>query len=72
MDKPLKCYQAVEQYFTVVLFVFQLYPVGNFGLGTVRSERVNLARMYEETWDYLLPVPRRSGISQLILHTDGI
>ena len=37
-------------YFTVVLFVFQFYPVCkfgefiNFGLGTVRSERVNPQR----------------------------
>ena len=35
-----------KQYFTVVLFVFQFFPVGNFaklinfGVGTVRSERV--------------------------------
>ena len=40
-------WKAVEQYFTVVLFVFQFYPVCNFGkvisfgFGTVRSERVN-------------------------------
>ena len=39
---------AVEQYFTVVLFVFQFYPVCNFGnfmyfgLGTVKSERVKI------------------------------
>ena len=39
-------WNAVEQYFTVVLFVFQFYPVFNFGnflnvgLDTVRSERV--------------------------------
>ena len=39
-------WKAVEQYFTVVLSVFQFYPVCNFGkfincgLGTVRSERV--------------------------------
>ena len=38
--------KAVEQYFTVVLFVFQFYPVFNFGkffsfgLGTVWSEWV--------------------------------
>ena len=42
----IRC-KAVEQYFTVVLFVFQFYPVCNFGkfiflgLGAVRSERVN-------------------------------
>ena len=41
-------WKAVEQYFTVVLFVFQFYPVCNFGtfikfgLGTVGSERVKL------------------------------
>ena len=29
---------VVEQYFTVVLFIFQFYPVFNFGLGTVRSK----------------------------------
>ena len=39
-------WKAVEQYFTVVLFVFSFYLVRNFGklisfrLGTVRSERV--------------------------------
>ena len=37
-------WKAVDQYFTVVLFVFQFYPVCNFGkfmnfeLGTVRSD----------------------------------
>ena len=37
-------WKAVEQYLTVVLFVFQFYPVCNFGkrlnfgLGTVKSE----------------------------------
>ena len=40
-------WKAVAQYFTVVLFVFQFYPVCNFtklinfGPGTVRSERVS-------------------------------
>ena len=42
-------WKAVEQYtyFTVVLFGFQFYPVCNFekcinfGLGTLRSEKVN-------------------------------
>ena len=40
-------WKAVEKYFTVVLFVFQFPRVFNFGkifsfgLGTVRSERVN-------------------------------
>ena len=40
-------HKIVEQYFTVVLLVLQFYPVGyfgefiNFGLGTVKSERVN-------------------------------
>ena len=39
-------WKAVEQYFTVVLFVFQFYPVCNlrnfidFGIGTVRFQRV--------------------------------
>ena len=39
-------WKAVEQYFTVVPFVFQFHPECNlrkfinFGLGTVRSERV--------------------------------
>ena len=38
-------WKAVKQYFTVVLFAFQLYPVCNFGkfinfgFGSVRSER---------------------------------
>ena len=27
----------------MVLFVFQLYPVCNFGLGTAQSERVELS-----------------------------
>ena len=31
MDRLLKGDQAVEQYFTVVLFVFQFYQVCNFG-----------------------------------------
>ena len=40
-------WKAVEQQFTAMMFVFQLSPVCNFGefinfgLGTVRSERVN-------------------------------
>ena len=44
-------WKAVEQYFTVVLFVFQsrsthwhfviFETFSNFGLGTVRSERIN-------------------------------
>ena len=39
-------WKAFERYFTVVQFVFQFYPVCNFGkfmnfgLGTVRSEGV--------------------------------
>ena len=41
-------WKAVEQYFTVVLFAFKFYPVCNFGkfinfgLGTVRVERVKM------------------------------
>ena len=42
-------WKAVEQYFTVVLLVFQFYPGCNFGKfinfglnSTVRNERVNL------------------------------
>ena len=41
--------KAVEQYFVVVLFVFQFYPICHFEiflsfrLGTVRSERANQA-----------------------------
>ena len=41
-------WKTVEQYITVVLFVFHFYPVSNFGkfmsfgLGTFRNERVNL------------------------------
>ena len=40
-------WKAVEQSFTVVLFIFPFYPVSNFGkftsfgLDTVGSERVN-------------------------------
>ena len=39
-------WKCVEQHFTMVLFVFQFYPdckfgtFINFGLGTVRNERV--------------------------------
>ena len=39
--------ETVEQHFTVMLFVFQVYTVCSFGkfisfgLGTVRSERAN-------------------------------
>ena len=47
MDRTRTIYwKAVEQYFTVKLFVFQFYPVCDFGkfinlaLGTIRSERV--------------------------------
>ena len=47
-------WKADEQYkFTVVLFVFQFYPVYNFGkfisfeLGTVRSKRVNQFEEYQ-------------------------
>ena len=47
MDRSVTIHwKAVEQYFSVILFVFQFYPVCNFGqfinfgLGTVRSERV--------------------------------
>ena len=42
-------WKAVEQHFSVVLFVFQFCPVCNFGkfinfgLATVRSEKVKLA-----------------------------
>ena len=52
MDKALRCdysMEAVEQYSTVVLFVFRFYPVCkfgkfiNFGPGTVRSERGKLS-----------------------------
>ena len=41
-------WKAVEQYFTVVLFVFQCNPVCNFGkfisfgLGTVKSEGIKI------------------------------
>ena len=41
-------WKPVEQYFTVVLFDFNFYPVSNlgksinFGLGTVSSERLNV------------------------------
>ena len=50
MDRSLKCdinWKAVKQYFTVVLFVCQLYAICNFGecidfrLGRDRSESVN-------------------------------
>ena len=34
-------WKAAEQYFTLVLFVFQCYPVGNFDLNFVSSELVN-------------------------------
>ena len=52
MDRTLKCdhWKAVEQYFTVVLFVFQFYPVCKFaklincGLCTVKSERVTFRK----------------------------
>ena len=56
INRTLKCDHsletAVKQYLTVVLFVFQLCLVynfekfSNFGLGTVRSERVNEASVF--------------------------
>ena len=33
-------WNAVEQCFTAVLFIFQFNPSGNFEIGTVRGERV--------------------------------
>ena len=35
--------KAVEQYFTVVLFIFQFFAICNFGLGTVRSDQLYVA-----------------------------
>ena len=52
-------WKAVEQYFGVVLFVFQFYLVCkcgkfiHFGIGTVRSEMVNgvhYKHAYEENY----------------------
>ena len=49
-------WKAVEQYFTVVLFVSQFYPVCNFGkfidfgFGNVKSERVNENIDGNTTW----------------------
>ena len=58
MDRTLECdhslVKAVEQCFSMVLFVFQVYPVCNFGkfisfgLGTVRRERVKIINFYPE------------------------
>ena len=51
MDRTLRCDHSLD--FTVVLFVFQFYPVCNFGqfikleLGTVGSERSNLHKKSE-------------------------
>ena len=59
MDRTLKCDHPLESS-TVVLFVFQFYPVCNFGkfmsfgLGTVRSERVkrpNVIKKKDEACD---------------------
>ena len=47
---------SFEQYFTVVLFVFQL----NFGLGTVRSERVNPLRSNSDQPHIFLEISRPS------------
>ena len=49
-------WKAVEQYFTVVLFVFQFVILDNFinfVLGTVRSERV------KDTAGYFLTTVKR-------------
>ena len=52
MKRTLKCdhlLESFEQYFTVLLYVFQFYPVCNFGkfinfgLSTARNERFNQA-----------------------------
>ena len=46
-------WKAVEQYFTLLLFVFQFYPLCNFGefikfgLAVVRNESVNNVRFYQ-------------------------
>ena len=39
MDRTIESIEAVEQYFTVVLFVLFSF-INSFGLGTVRSKRV--------------------------------
>ena len=50
-------WKAVEQCFTVVLFIFQFYQVCNFGqfinfgLGTVRSEGVKSFKVIEVKYD---------------------
>ena len=52
--------KAVKQFFTVVLFVFQFYPVYkfwkfiNFGLDTARSEYLflNLLKTIHERFSY--------------------
>ena len=56
MDRTIT--EGCEQYFTVVLFVFQFYPVSNFGtyinfrLGTFMSEWVNY---WKESFWVVLP-----------------
>ena len=53
MDSVAIRWKAVEQYFTEVLFMFPVYPVCNFetfldfGLGTVRSEKVNQVQLLQ-------------------------
>ena len=55
LDSVTIRWKAVEQYFAVVLCVFQFYPVCNFGefinfgLGTVRSERVKQSTRSADT-----------------------
>ena len=66
--------KAVEQYYTVVPFVFQFYQVCNFGksisfeLGTVRSEGVKpkFLVFYNNTTSFLVPL-NRASTCQLVI-----
>ena len=55
-------WKAVEQYFTVVLFVFQYYPVSSFGLGNVRSERIKKDSSNFENFVSPMVLPWKSAV----------
>ena len=67
-------WKAVKQYFTVVLFTFQIYPVcnfgkfSNFGLVTVRSERFYFCLLLMDI-DWLVMTQR---LTQLKSYVRGI
>ena len=70
MDSVTIHWKAVEQNFTVMLFVFQFYPVCNFatfiifGLGTDRSEGVKILLLTSRSTVNMLELSLATYISK--------